>query len=397
MTDHEFAPAPSQPGQENPLAARDLAAGYAAPVVQGVELDLRPGTLTALIGPNGSGKSTILKSLCGRLQPLSGTVIISGKDLEGLRERDVARSLAVLDTARPSPELFTCRDVVEAGRFPHTGRFGSLTHADRAVVQEAIELCGIGDISEREFSTLSDGQRQRALIARAISQEPRVLIMDEPTSYLDISSQLEMLQKLRLLARSRELCIIASLHELALAQKAADHIVAVARGRVAFQGSPRDAFTQKRIAGLYGIDPSSFNPVFGSFEMERPRGRARAFVVAGGGCGVDTMRELQRHNVPFAAGVLHQGDMDWSLAGSLATRIVDTPAFEPIEDRAVREAKAVLEDCSALIWRLERTGSMNARNHELLDHARTRGLPVFDSAQSFLLDPAASMEPAPIS
>ena len=296
-----------------PLAARNLSAGYAAPIVQGVEIDLAAGTLTALIGPNGSGKSTILKSLCGRLRPLAGTVIVEGAELASLRERDLARTLAVHDTSRPSPELLTCRDVVEAGRFPHTGRFGSLTHADRDAVQEALALCHIEDICERNFATLSDGQRQRALIARAICQEPRVLILDEPTSYLDVSSQLEMLQMLRRLARTRGICIIASLHELALAQKAADHVIAVARGGIAFQGSAREAFTQEHMANLYGIDPSSFNPAFGSFEMERPRGSTRVFIVAGGGSGVEDMRELQRRDVPFAAGVLHHGDIDLSL------------------------------------------------------------------------------------
>lgn len=368
------------PAHSSPLAAHGLSAGYVAPIVQGVEINLPAGALTALIGPNGSGKSTILKSLCGRLRPLAGTVVIEGTELSALRERELARSLAVHDTSRPSPELLTCRDVVEAGRFPHTGRFGSLTHADRDAVQEALGLCNIEDISERDFSTLSDGQRQRALVARAICQEPRVLIMDEPTSYLDISSQLEMLQMLRKLARARGICIIASLHELALAQKAADHVIAIARGGVAFQGPAREAFTQERMADLYGIDPSSFNPAFGSFEMARPRGNARVFVVAGGGVGIEDMRELQCHDMPFAAGVLHRGDMDWSLARALATQVVDTPAFEPIEDRAIAKAKTALEGCLALIWCLESTGTLNKRNDELLDHARARGLSVYSSA-----------------
>lgn len=372
--DHGYAP---------PLAAHDLSAGYAAPIVQGVEIDLHAGALTALIGPNGSGKSTILKSLCGRLRPLAGTVIIEGAELSTLRERELARTLAVHDTSRPSPELLTCRDVVEAGRFPHTGRFGSLTHEDRDTVQAALALCNIEELSERDFSTLSDGQRQRALIARAICQEPRVLIMDEPTSYLDISSQLEILQMLRELARARDICIIASLHELALAQKAADHVIAIARGRVAFQGSAREAFTQERIADLYGIDPLSFNPAFGSFEMARPRGDAQAFVVAGGGTGVEDMRELQRHDIPFIAGVLHRGDMDWSLAVALATQVIDTPAFEPIGKQAIDTAKTALEGCRALIWCLESTGTLNKRNDELLDLARARGISVYSSAAEF--------------
>lgn len=370
-----------------PLAARNLSAGYAAPIVQGVEIDLAAGTLTALIGPNGSGKSTILKSLCGRLRPLAGTVIVEGAELASLRERDLARTLAVHDTSRPSPELLTCRDVVEAGRFPHTGRFGSLTHADRDAVQEALALCHIEDISERDFTTLSDGQRQRALIARAICQEPRVLILDEPTSYLDVSSQLEMLQMLRRLARTRGICIIASLHELALAQKAADHVIAVARGGIAFQGSAREAFTQEHMANLYGIDPSSFNPAFGSFEMERPRGSARVFIVAGGGSGVEDMRELQRRDVPFAAGVLHRGDIDWSLARALAVQVIDTPAFEPIEERAIMDAKAALEGCCALIWSLEDTGAVNRRNRDLLEHAKACNLPVYASATELFNGP----------
>ena len=156
-----------------------------------------------------------------------------------------------------------------------------------------------------------------------------------------------------------------------------------ARGGIAFQGSAREAFTQEHMANLYGIDPSSFNPAFGSFEMERPRGSARVFIVAGGGSGVEDMRELQRRDVPFAAGVLHRGDIDWSLARALAAQVIDTPAFEPIEERAIIDAKAVLEGCRALIWSLEDTGAINRRNRDLLEHAKARNLPVYASATEF--------------
>lgn len=282
-------------------------------------------------------------------------------------------------TGRPSTELLTCRDVVETGRYPFTGRLGVLGEKDHEAVRAALEATGVAELAERDFSHISDGQRQRVLLARALSQEPRVLLLDEPTSYLDVRSQLEMLQLLRREARERGIAVVASLHEIDLAQKAADHVICVRDGNAIFQGAPEEVFTAERMAELYGLEPGAYDPAFGSVELARPEGEPEVCVIAGGGTGAACFRQLARDGVPFATGVLHEHDADGLLACSLATRAVYERDFEPVGERAVAEAREVLLGCRRVICCVGGFGTMNARNVELLDAAREAGLPMAHS------------------
>ena len=171
--------------------------------------------------------------------------------------------------------------MVEAGRYPFTGRLGVLGAQDHEAVRAALEATGVAGLADRDFAHVSDGQRQRVLLARALCQEPRVLVLDEPTSYLDVRSQLDMLQLLRREARERGIAVVASLHEIDLAQKAADHVVCIRDGCVVFQGTPEEIFTAERMARLYGLSPESYDPAFGSVELARPEGAPEVFVLAG--------------------------------------------------------------------------------------------------------------------
>ena len=180
-----------------------------------------------LIGPNGAGKSTILKSVIRQLEPVGGAVYLDGRDMAGLSERETARRMSVLMTSHVRPELMTCEDVVATGRYPYTGRLGILGQEDWAKVEECLALVQASDLAERDFSRISDGQRQRVLLARALCQEPEVLVLDEPTSFLDIRHKLELLAILKDMVRSRDLAVVMSLHELDLAQKISDYVVCV--------------------------------------------------------------------------------------------------------------------------------------------------------------------------
>lgn len=345
-------------------------------LVRDVCLAVRPGQVVALIGPNGSGKTTILRTVAGQLRALGGVVELFGRPLDEVPPAKRAQEMAVMLTGRPSTELLTCRDVVEAGRYPFTGRLGVLGEKDHEAVRAALEATGAAELAERDFSHISDGQRQRVLLARALSQEPRVLLLDEPTSYLDVRSQLEMLQLLRREARERGIAVVASLHEIDLAQKAADHVICIRDGRVTFQGAPEEVFTAERMAELYGLEPGAYDPAFGSVELARPEGEPEVFVIAGGGTGTACFRQLARDGVPFATGVLHEHDADGLLARSLAARAVYERDFEPVSERAVAEAREVLLGCRRVICCVGGFGTMNARNAELLDAARSAGLPV---------------------
>lgn len=284
--------------------------------------------------------------------------------------------MSVMLTGRPRTELLTCRDVVEAGRHPYTGRLGVLGERDDAAVTAAMEATGVLPLAGRDFAHVSDGQRQRVLLARALCQEPQVLLLDEPTSYLDIRSQLDVLGLLRREARERGTAVVASLHEVDLAQKAADHVICIKDGRVAFQGSPGEVLTAERVAELYDLAPGTYDPAFGSVELVRPEGAPEVFVIAGGGTGAACFRALARDGTPFATGVLHEHDADGLLARSLAARAVFERDFEPVSERAAGEAREVLLACREVICCVDAFGSGNARNAELLEAARAAGIPV---------------------
>ena len=169
------------------LRAEGLSVGYnGKPLIREIDLKLRRGEIMTLIGPNGAGKSTVLKSIIRQLKLVCGTVCLDGLDMAAMRERDLARKLSVLMTGHIRPELMTCFDVAATGRYPYTGRLGLLTQEDREKVAQCLELVHAANLADRDFSCISDGQRQRVLLARALCQEPEVLVLDEPTSFLDI-------------------------------------------------------------------------------------------------------------------------------------------------------------------------------------------------------------------
>ena len=357
------------------LCAEHLDVGYKGEIVIGdILLEAVPGSILTLIGPNGAGKSTILKTITRQLDPIGGTITLEGQALKTLKERDIARTVAAVLTGRPTPELMTCWDVVSSGRYPYTGRLGILSARDKEKTEEAMALVRVTELRERDFNQISDGQRQRVLLARAICQEPKVLIMDEPTSFLDIKHKLDFLTLLRELVLSRDLAVILSLHELDLAQRFADRILCVRDGRVDKLGTPEEVFTQGYIEELYGVERGSFDALFGSVETEAVKGEPRVFVIGGGGSGIPVYRQLQRQRVPFAAGVLQEGDLDFPVARALAARLVTEAPYMPIGEAALREAEETLLSCKACLCPLETFGPMNEGNRRLRDLAEEKGL-----------------------
>ena len=357
------------------LRGREVGHGARA-LVRDVCLAVRPGQVVALIGPNGSGKTTILRTVAGQLRALGGVVKLFGRALDDTPATERARTMSVMLTGRPQTELLTCRDVVEAGRYPFTGRLGVLGEKDHEAVTAAMSATGVTALADRDFAHVSDGQRQRVLLARALCQEPRVLLLDEPTSYLDVRSQLDVLQLLRREARERSIAVVASLHEVDLAQKAADHVICIKEGRVLCQGSPDEVFTAERVAELYDLAPGAYDPSFGSVELTRPEGEPEIFVIAGGGTGASCFRRLTREGTPFATGVLHEHDADGLLARSLATQAIFERDFEPVSAESVARARDVLLGCREVICCVSGFGTMNARNAELLDTARSAEISV---------------------
>ena len=244
--------------------AEQLSVGYdGKPIVQDVEVSLEKGQILALIGPNGSGKSTILKSIVRQLKILGGTVHIGSHAISDISPRDLAKQAAVVLTERPKPELMTCEDVVAAGRYPYTGALGILSAEDKAKVHEALERVNALDIRHRSFTEISDGQLQRVLLARAICQEPEIIILDEPTSFLDIRYAVEILDILQRMAKENDVTVIMSLHELYYAKRTADLVMGIKSGRVYALGTPDDVFREEVISPLYDLPDGLYAELFG--------------------------------------------------------------------------------------------------------------------------------------
>ena len=356
------------------LQTHNLSVGYDKKVlIQEIEIAVCPGEILTLIGPNGAGKSTIIKSITKQLEILGGTVCVAGKPLSQTGSRELAQKVSVMMTGRLEPELMSCEEVVEAGRFPYTGRFGVLSDADREKVREAMELVHIRDLADKSFTCISDGQRQRVMLARAICQEPEILILDEPTSFLDIRHKLELLAILKRLVLEKQIAVIISMHELDLAQKLSDRVVCVRGDRIDKCGTPDEIFTDAYIEQLYQVSCGSYHTVYGFMELEKPAGKPEVFVIGGGGSGIPVYRRLQRLGIPFAAGILHENDLDDPVARKLAAELVEEKAYEPISDATFSRALGVLEHCEKVVCTLPSFGTFNTANRKLWEAADAAG------------------------
>lgn len=352
------------------LQAKDLSVGYGKGVlIPEITFEVKPGEILVLIGPNGSGKSTILKTITRQLQAMGGEVMAASQNLLKMKEQDLAKKMALLLTDRPGAELMTIEDMVSTGRYPYTGRLGILSALDKEKVEEVLALVELSDEKEKLFDQISDGQKQRVMLARAICQEPEILVLDEPTSFLDMHHKLELLSILKMLVKERNIAVIMSLHELDLAQKIADHLLCITDGRVDRYGTPEEIFdlTGKKnyIENLYGLTKGTFLPEFGSMELEKMSGKPKVFVVGGGGAGIPVYRQLQREGIPFVAGVLQENDVEYPVAKALATEVVSVGPFEPVSQEAVLRAKKLMQNCDEVIRAVKVFGPMNEKNKEL--------------------------------
>lgn len=353
---------------------QNLTVGYdGKPLIHDITISVKKGEIVTLIGPNGAGKSTILKSITRQLKTIDGTVTIDKQDLNSYSYKTLSTKMAVVLTERMKPELMTCRDIVATGRYPYTGRLGILSKADEMKVTEALRTVHALEIAERNFNAISDGQRQRILLARAICQEPEIIILDEPTSFLDIRHKLELLSILRSMAKEKGITVIMSLHEIDLAQKISDKIICVKGDTIESCGAPEEVFGEANIRTLYDIEQGYYDPCFGSIELPRPEGKAEVLVISSSGRGIPVYRALQKENTPFCAGILYTNDLDYQLARLLATEVIEEKPFAEISDAAFAQAMAQVHSCRTVIDAGVDIGVCNQKMQALLDEAERQG------------------------
>ena len=362
----------------------DLSVGYGGrPLIEKINLSIEKGRILTLIGPNGSGKSTILKTITKHLEKIAGVVTIENDNISKWSNKELAKRLSVMLTERIDPELMTCEQVVAMGRYPYTNHFGSLTPGDRQVVEESLHMVRAEELAERPFTDISDGQRQRIMLARAICQQPEIIVLDEPTSYLDIRHKIELLDILRKMAREKNVAVVMSLHEIDLAAKISDQIICVKGDRIRLFGTPEQVFTGERVKELYELESGSFNTLFGGVELMAPEGEPEIFVLAGAGKGIPIYRLLQKSKRAFSTGVLFENDVDLQVASALAAHVTVAPAFGTFGERELNEAKRWIDRARCVVDAGTPVGEQNRRSRELIQYARTEGKRVITGAEAF--------------
>jgi iron complex transport system ATP-binding protein len=236
------------------VAARSICVGYEGrPVISGLDLEVAVGSIVGLIGPNGSGKSTLLNTIARLLRPTAGTVLLDGKAITTMRSTEIARRLAILPQSPTAPGTLTVAELVEQGRYPYAGPLRMLRRQDHEAIDTALTLTGMTSFAHRPIDGLSGGERQRAWIALALAQDTDYLLLDEPTTFLDIGHQLEVLELVERLHRERSLTVVMVLHDINQAARFCERVIVMRSGAVVKDGSAREVLTEHLLADVFGV------------------------------------------------------------------------------------------------------------------------------------------------
>ncbi len=332
--------------------------GYAGTaVVTGADLDVRAGEIVGLIGPNGAGKSTLIKAVTGESELLEGEITVAGLPLLGMASRDRAALVGVVPQQIIADFSYPAYDFVEMGRHPHLPRFSRPGPADRAAVDRAMRITDTDRLADRPIDALSGGELQRLAFAQALATEPRVLLLDEPTSHLDLNHRLQVLDLTRELADGG-LAVLAVFHDLDLAARYSDRLAVVSGGRLSDVGSPDEILTAEMLREVFAVravvatDPVTgsvgVTPVLrdGAVATER---RGRVLVVGGSGVAAPLMRRLTLAGWEVSAAALNAGDADALVADALGIEYAEIPPFAPMDAKAAVRVHQLAEAADAIV------------------------------------------------
>lgn len=339
-------------------------------VLEHVTLEAGPGSLVGLLGPNGSGKTTLLRTINGFLRPNNGAVWFEGRDLRSLNATAIAQAVARIPQNTSLEFSFTARETVLMGRHPHLGRFALEGKQDVQIAEDALATVGLRGMEERGVDTLSGGERQLVLVARALAQQPRLLLLDEPTASLDIAHQVQVMDLVSALVR-QGVTAVAALHDLSLAAAYCTHLVLLSQGRVVATGRPAEVLTTRNLQQVFNVwatvvpDPVSGRLVITPSHTFAPSPRPGAVhVIAGGGAGAPLLVELVRAGHRVTAGVLNEGDTDLATARSLGLETIAAPPFAPIDGQLHARNLALISRADVVVLADTPMGHANLRNLE---------------------------------
>src|SRR5260221_2526074 len=323
------------------------------PLFNDVYLQVQVGEMVGLLGPNGAGKTTLLRLLSGVLSPQQGQVLLEGRDLRQWGRRGAAQHIAAVPQELDVPFAFTVEHMVSLGRTPFISLLGSQTKHDLAIIQQAMSAAEVTLLAGRVFNELSGGERQRVLVAMALAQEPRLLLLDEPTSHLDIKYQIDILELVQRLNRERGVTVIAAMHDLNLAARYFPRLLLFQRGVIADAG-PAEVLEPRLLKRVYGVNVqvgilrgaqhlSVLPPGSAVGDDERQwEGEPQVLVMAGGGAGELLMRALADASIPFLGGTLNIGESDHTLALRLASEVITEQPYAPISPATLEQVHTSL-------------------------------------------------------
>ncbi len=369
------------------LRVRDLSFAFGEKeVLRNVSFEVGDGEFIGLMGPNGSGKTTLLRCIMKYIQAPENAIMVDGSSIESLSQAELARTFAVVPQSSATDFTFSAYDIVMMGRIPHRrSRMAGPTSEDAEIVKGAMQRTNTWRFASRSFSSLSGGERQRVVVARAVAQRPKTLLLDEPTVYLDINGQLEVMEMVKDLNKNEGIAVMAVLHDMNLAARYCERIALLDNGRLEAIGPPSDVLTADTMRDVYGVevivrkDPYSgsvYVVPHSTASISRRHG-TRVHVICGGGTGGPVMKTLLDKGFVVSAGVLNVLDSDFENARDLHVPVVAETPFAPVGVESHRENLGMIAESEAVILSPFPVGPGNIKNLEAASEALRKGKRVF--------------------
>lgn len=354
-------------------------------VFRDVSFSVREGSMSAIIGPNGSGKTTLLRAATGLLKHVDGRVLLFGKDVRSMPASKRATLIGVVPQETFTPMAYSVEEVVTMGRTHALSRWGGVGAEDRKIVEQSMIYTDVADMRRKAFPELSGGERQRVIIAMVLAQQPRVILMDEATSHLDINHRLEIMQLIERLNREQGVTVLMVSHDLNMAAEFCDRLLLIDQGKLVADGAPAEVLTETMLRDVYhcGVKIERNRQSGSVMVVPSPRlvssdslKGLRVHVVAGGGCGEDVLRRLSLCGCEVTCGVLNEGDRDAGVADALDFETVLEKPFSPVGGDAFVAAESLAAEAQALIVCGVPFGTGNVVNLELAERMQARGVAV---------------------
>ncbi len=359
------------------VRAENISVSYGdTKVLQDISLSVEEGSFIGILGPNGCGKTTFLRSLSRILEPDAGTVYLDGTNAASYETKALARTLGCVRQETDVAFPFTVREIVLMGRHPHIGRLAPLSAEDLQIADDAMKTTNTAHLADRLITEVSGGERQRVLIARTLAQQPKILLLDEPTSHLDINHQIEILRMIRGL--TPKITVIGVFHDLNIASYFCDRLILMDGGHILAAGTPSEVLTAERIrsvfqvAMLVSIHPLTGKPyLITEYGNRSITGTTRIHVISGGGSGTELMYTLTLHGYRVSAGVLSANDTDAAAARTLGLDTVIEPPFAPVSESAAETVRGMITAATAVVVAGMPVGDGNLLNLTILEGIST--------------------------